>query len=190
MVPRFQRNYPAFHHHPSLSHFHLEEVIEISGRCKIYPRISGTCVQVIDQKACKPQDKFHFQHGTKGDHSGEKVCVQPHTTLHYWSIERETAKDSQVHFKVLEILRETCSQNGNPEAVILVPEGPNRPWTWPLKTTRHVGQQFNGDWRKVRYPPTMLWRGSRVSDGNCLPKMNLTLWLKWLFWLSFNSEIY
>lgn len=129
MVPRFQRNYPAFHHHPSLSHFHLEEVIEISGRCKIYPRISGTCVQVIDQKACKPQDKFHFQHGTEGDHSGEKVCVQPHTTLHYWSIERETAKDSQVHFKVLEILRETCSQNGNPEAVILVPEGPNRPWT-------------------------------------------------------------
>lgn len=83
MLPRFQTNYPAFHHHPSLSQFHLEEVIEISGRCKIYPRISGTCVQVIDQKACKPQDKFHFQHGTEGDHSGEKVCVQPHTTFHY-----------------------------------------------------------------------------------------------------------
>lgn len=122
MLPKFQRNYPVFHHHPSLSQFHLEEVIEISGRCKVYPRISGTCVQVIDQKACKPQDKFHFQHGTKGDHSGEKVCVQLHTALHYWSIERETAKDSQVHFKVLEGPEVGTGPGTGPPLVLSGPE--------------------------------------------------------------------
>lgn len=77
MSPRSQISHPASWH-PPLSQFHLEEVIEISGKWKTYPRISGTCVQESSETSST------FNMAQRKDHNAEKFLGTAPQNIVWW----------------------------------------------------------------------------------------------------------